>query len=103
MYTLVEISGKQYKAEVGKELKVDLVKSEIGQALEYTSVLAVVDGENVRFGTPYVDGVSVKLTHLSDMKDKKVKVYKFRRRKGYRRTQGHRQQYSVLKVESINA
>ncbi len=104
MYALVEILGKQYKAEAGKEIQVDLVKdTEIGTVLTYNSVLALVDGESARFGTPYVEGASVVGTLKSNFKDDKVRVYKFHRRKGYRKTQGHRQQYSILSIDSINA
>ncbi len=103
MYALVEILGKQYKAEVGKEVQVDLVKAEVGQQVTYESVLAVVDEKKAKFGAPYVKGASVVATLQSNFKDEKVRVYKFHRRKGYRKTQGHRQQYSVLKIDSINA
>lgn len=103
MYALVEILGKQYKAEVGKEIQVDLVKAELGAQVTYESVLALVDGKNAKFGAPYVKGASVVATLKSNIKDDKVRVYKFHRRKGYRRTQGHREQYSILKIDSINA
>lgn len=103
MYALVEILGKQYKAEVGKEVQVDLVKAEVGQQVTYESVLAIVDEKKAKFGAPYVKGASVVATLQSNFKDEKVRVYKFHRRKGYRKTQGHRQQYSVLKIDSINA
>jgi len=103
MYALVEILGKQYKAEVGKEIQVDLVKAELGAQVTYESVLAIVDDKKAKFGAPYVKGASVVATLQSNFKDEKVRVYKFRRRKGYRRTQGHREQYSILKIDSINA
>lgn len=103
MYALVEILGKQYKAEEGKSIQVDLVKAEVGGTVTYDSVLAVVKEDDVRFGAPYVEGASIVATLESNIKDDKVRVYKFRRRKGYRRTQGHRQQYSILKIEKINA
>ncbi|MCR4677076.1 MAG: 50S ribosomal protein L21 [Sphaerochaetaceae bacterium] len=103
MYALVEILGKQYKAEVGKEVQVDLVQAEVGQQVTYESVLALVDENKAKFGAPYVKGASVVATLQSNFKDDKVRVYKFHRRKGYRKTQGHRQQYSVLKIDSINA
>ncbi len=103
MYALVEILGKQYKAEVGKDVQVDLVKAEIGAQVTYESVLAIVDGSNAKFGAPYVKGASVVATLKSNFKDDKVRVYKFHRRKGYRRTQGHREQYSILTINSINA
>ena len=103
MYALVEILGKQYKAEAGKEIQVDLVNAELGAQLTYESVLAVVDGDKAKFGAPYVKGASVVATLKSNFKDEKVRVYKFHRRKGYRKTQGHRQQYSILKIDSVNA
>ncbi|MCF0238191.1 MAG: 50S ribosomal protein L21 [Sphaerochaetaceae bacterium] len=103
MYALVEILGKQYKAEEGKTIQVDLVKADLGASVTYESVLAVVNGSDVKFGAPYVEGASIVATLQSNIKDEKVRVYKFRRRKGYRRTQGHRQQYSILKIEKINA
>lgn len=101
MYALVEIAGKQYKAEPGATLRVDLLDSEAGAALDMDSVLLVSDGESVKVGTPYVDGARVKATVTGHTKGDKVTVFKFKRRKNYRRKQGHRQQYSVIKVEEI--
>ncbi|MCF0261353.1 MAG: 50S ribosomal protein L21 [Sphaerochaetaceae bacterium] len=102
MYALVEILGKQYKAEEGKTIRVDLVEAEVGAQVTYESVLAVVKEDDVKFGAPYVKGASVVATLQSNIKDEKVRVYKYHRRKGYHKTQGHRQQYSVLTVEKIN-
>ena len=102
MYALVEILGKQYKAEEGKTIRVDLVEAEVGAQVTYESVLAVVKEDDVKFGAPYVKGASVVATLQSNIKDDKVRVYKYNRRKGYHKTQGHRQQYSVLTVEKIN-
>lgn len=102
MYALVEILGKQYKAEEGKTIQVDLVGAEIGSQVTYESVLAVVKEDEVKFGAPYVAGASIVATLKSNFKDDKVRVYKYHRRKGYHRTQGHRQQYSILQVEKIN-
>lgn len=103
MYALVEILGKQYKAEEGKTVRVDLVNAEVGAKVTYESVLAVVKENDVKFGAPYVKGASVVATLQSNIKDDKVRVYKYHRRKGYRRTQGHRQQYSILTIDKINA
>ncbi|MDD4010806.1 MAG: 50S ribosomal protein L21 [Sphaerochaetaceae bacterium] len=102
MYALVEILGKQYKAEVGADLTVDHINDvEVGSDVSYESVLAVVDGENARFGTPYVAGAKVVATLKDEFRDSKVRVYKFHKRKGYRRTQGHRETYSVISVKAI--
>ena len=83
MYALVEILGKQYKAEEGKKLIVDKLSLEEGASYESGKVLAVVDGENARFGAPYVEGAKVLATVVKEFRGEKVKVYKFRRRKGY--------------------
>ena len=103
MYALVEIKGKQYKAVEGETLQVDLLNMEEGASYETDKVLAVIDGENAKFGTPYVAGAKVVATVGSEVKGEKVKVYKFHRRKGYRRTQGHREQYTMITINKINA
>ena len=76
---------------------------EEGSSYETDKVLAVVDGENAKFGTPYVAGAKVVATVGSEVKGEKIKVYKFHRRKGYRRTQGHREQYTMITINKINA
>lgn len=101
MYALFEIGGKQYKAEKEKLVQVDLVDKEVGEEISFDSVLLLSDNENVKIGTPYVKGGQVKAVVEDHIKDKKVIIYKFKRRKSYRRKQGHRQQYSVLKIKDI--
>jgi len=103
MYALVEILGKQYKVEVGQTLLVDRINQEVGTELEYPTVLALVDGEKVKFGAPYVEGAKVVASLESEIKGDKVKVYKFEKRKGYRKTQGHREKFSMIKVNKIDA
>ena len=101
MYALVEILGRQYKAEEGAKLVVDKLSLEEGSSYEIETVLAVVDGENARFGAPYVEGAKVTATVGTEFRGEKVKVYKFRRRKGYRRTQGHRETYTTITINKI--
>ncbi len=101
MYALVEILGRQYKAEEGAKLVVDKLSLEEGSSYEIEKVLAVVDGENARFGAPYVEGAKVTATVGTEFRGEKVKVYKFRRRKGYRRTQGHRETYTTITINKI--
>lgn len=102
MYALVEILGKQYKVTEGAVLHVDKInKVEPGATLEFETVLAVVDEKKAKFGAPYVKGAKVVATFEEEVKGDKLKVYKFHRRKGYRRTQGHRQQYAVIRVKEI--
>jgi len=102
MYAVVDIKGKQYKAEKGGLLRVDRIEKPDGEELEFDRVLLVSDGENVKVGTPYVSGVTVKTKLEGQMRDDKVVVFKYKRRKGYRKTQGHRQYYSLVRVEEIS-
>ena len=101
MYALVEILGKQYKAEEGAVLLVDRLPLEAGASYVIDKVLAVVDGENAKFGTPCVENAKVLATVGEEVKGDKVKVFKFRRRKGYRRTQGHREKYTKITINKI--
>ncbi len=101
MYALVEIKGRQYKAEEGKRILVDLLHLEEGSTYSTDKVLAVVDGDSAKFGTPYVEGAVVEATVGPVKKGEKVKVYKFHRRKGYRRTQGHREQYQEITFSKV--
>ncbi|MFA7117471.1 MAG: 50S ribosomal protein L21 [Sphaerochaetaceae bacterium] len=104
MYALVEILGKQYKAIEGKTLQVDHINlKKAGDVLEYTSVLAIVDENNAKFGAPYVEGAKVQASYVGDQLGDKVRVFKYERRKGYRRTQGHREQYSLIKIDHVIA
>lgn len=101
MYALVEILGKQYKAEKDAILKIDKVDAENGSVLEFDSVLLLNNDGKVKVGTPYVKGVKISTTVEDQRKDKKVTIIKFKRRKGYRRKQGHRQNYTYVKVNEI--
>ncbi|HIV99521.1 MAG TPA: 50S ribosomal protein L21 [Candidatus Ornithospirochaeta avicola] len=101
MYALVEIKGKQYKAEEGAKITVDLLGCEAGSTYEIDKVLAIVKEDGAVFGTPYINGATVTATVGEVSKGEKIKVYKFHRRKGYRRTQGHREQYQEITISSI--
>jgi large subunit ribosomal protein L21 len=104
MYALVEILGKQYKAVEGQTVRVDYIsKKEEGSSLEYETVLAIVDEDNAKFGTPYVADAMVKATLKGSLKGDKIRVFKKKRRKGYTRTQGHRQKYSLITIDQIIA
>ena len=104
MYALVEILGKQYKAVEGQTVQVDYIsQKEEGSSLEYETVLAIVDEDNAKFGTPYVANAMVKATLNGSLKGDKIRVYKKKRRKGYTRTQGHRQKYSLISIDQIIA
>lgn len=102
MYALVEIKGKQYKAAEGSLLKVDKFDTETGKQVEFDSVLLVSDEKKVQVGQPYVKGVKVKAVVEEHGKDKKILVFKYKKRKNYRRTQGHRQQFTLLRIQEIS-
>ena len=100
MYALMEFKGKQYKAEKGAILQVDKLDAEPGSTMNIDSVL-LVSGDTVSVGAPYVQGVKVQAVVESHKKDKKIIVFKHKAKKDYRRKQGHRQQYSVIKIQDI--
>ena len=102
MYALVEFKGKQYKAEKGALLKVDLIDAEPGTAINIDTVL-LVSGDSVKVGSPYVTGAKVSATVESHGKDEKIIVFKYKPKKDYRRKQGHRQKYSIIKIGEISA
>ena len=101
MYALVEIKGKQYKAEQGSIIKVDKIDEENGKKLEFDTVMLISDTDKIKVGKPYVKGAKVTAVLESQKKDKKIIIFKYKKRKGYRRKQGHRQEYSYLRVENI--
>ena len=100
MYALVEFKGKQYKAEKGAVLKVDKIDAEPGSSVDIDSVL-LVSGDTVSVGAPYVQGARVQAVVESHEKADKIIVFKYKSKKDYRRKQGHRQQYSVIKIQNI--
>ncbi len=100
MYAVVEIKGKQYRAEKGAMLQVDRFDAEEGDGVSFDKVL-LLSGESVKVGSPYVEGAAVKAVVQNEIKGDKVVVFKYKPKKDYRRTQGHRQSYTVLKIEDI--
>jgi large subunit ribosomal protein L21 len=102
MYALVEFLGKQYKTEKGALIKVDKIDAEPGTAINIDKVL-MVSGDAVKIGNPYIDGAKVCATVESHGKDGKIIVFKYKPKKDYRRKQGHRQQYSIIKIGEISA
>ncbi len=100
MYAVVECNGKQYRAEIGAVLKVDRFDAEKGATVSLDKVL-VLSGDSIKVGSPYVAGAAVKTTVQDEIKGDKIIVFKYKPKKDYRRTQGHRQRYTLLKVEEI--
>ena len=100
MYAIVEFMGKQYKAEKGAILKVDKIEAAPGSPVDIDSVV-LVSGETVQVGAPYVPGVKVSAIVEGHEKSKKIIVFKYMPKKDYRRKMGHRQQYSIIKIQDI--
>lgn len=103
MYAIIETGGKQYKVQEGDVVFVEKLGAEEGSAFTFDKVLAVADGEKVTFGAPVVAGASVNAKVIAHGKEKKVIVFKFKAKKGFRKKQGHRQPYTRVQIEKINA
>lgn len=102
MYAVIETGGKQYRVQQGDSLRIEKLEAETGSKVNF-SVLLVADGQNVKVGKPTVAGAQVTATVQGAEMGEKLTVYKFRRRKGYRRRTGHRQQYTAVKIDEIKA
>lgn len=103
MYAIIETGGKQYKVQEGDVLFLEKIASEDGETVVFDKVLAVSDGGNLTVGTPTVAGASVSAKVLGHGKGEKIIVFKYKPKKGYRRKQGHRQPYTKVQIEKINA
>ena len=102
MYAVIETGGKQYRVEKGERLRVEKLEAETGSQVSFP-VLLVADGQNVKVGKPVVAGAKVTATVQGDEAGEKLLVFKYRRRKGYRRKTGHRQQYTAVVIQDIKA
>ncbi len=103
MYAIVECGGRQYRAEEGSTFPVEKLPHEVGDQIELENVLMLVNGDDVKIGQPTVSGVSVKATVVDQFKGKKIFVWKYKPKKRYRRRQGHRQNYTRLRIDEIIA
>ena len=103
MYAIIKSGGKQYKVEPGAQLRVESLKADVGAAVSFGEVLFIGDGEAVKVGAPLVSGAQVKATVVSHGRGDKVKIFKLRRRKHYQKTQGHRQNYTEVRIDDIQA
>ncbi|MDC3412464.1 50S ribosomal protein L21 [Aquibacillus sp. 3ASR75-11] len=102
MYAIIETGGKQVKVEEGQAIYVEKVDAETGNSVTIDKVL-VVGGDDVKVGSPYVDGASVTAKVEKQGRQKKITVFKYKPKKNYKRKQGHRQPYTKLTIEKINA
>ena len=103
MYALVEYKGKQYKAEKDALIRVDKLDVEQGKTVDIDTVVLVNDGKKVSIGTPYVQGAKVSAVVENSFRDKKILVYKYKRKKDYHRTIGLRQHYTNIRITGITA
>lgn len=102
MYAVIETGGKQYRVSAGDKLRVEKLHAEEGAEIVFDKVLLLGKDDAPVIGSPYVDGASVDGRVVSHGKADKVIVFKYRRKKNYRKFRGHRQQYSLIQIEGIN-
>ena len=102
MYAIIKTGGKQYRVAEGQTLKVEKLEAEQGASVEFDTVLMIADGDRVAVGAPYVEGARVTATVKSQGRGPKIRIVKFRRRKHYRKTQGHRQSFTELSIGGIS-
>ena len=102
-HAIIVTGGKQYRVAEGDVIFVEKLDVEAGETVKFDQVLAVIDEESSVFGTPVVEGAVVTASAIKTGKGKKIRVYKMKPKKGYRRTQGHRQPYTKVQIEAINA
>ena len=103
MFAIINIAGKQYRVEEGDELKVPHLDTAEGETLKFDQILLTNDGKNVAIGSPILDGASVSATIINHGRDRKIRIFKKKRRKGYRRNNGHRQNNSLIKIGAITS
>ena len=102
-HAIIVTGGKQYRVAEGDVIFVEKLDVEAGETVKFDQVLAVIDEESSVFGTPVVEGAVVTASAIKTGKGKKIRVYKMKPKKGYRRTKGHRQPYTKVQIEAINA
>ncbi len=103
MYAIIKTGGKQYRVEEGRIVKIEKLPVNENETVEFEQVLSVVDGDNTKIGQPYVEGAKVTGKVIEQGKDKKIIVFKYKPKKRYRRKTGHRQPYTRVMVEKIEA
>ena len=102
MYAIVNIYGHQYRVTEQERVKVSLLASETGQKVTFDQVLLLDDDKTIKIGGPFIKNVTVTANILEHGRDRKILIYKKKRRKGYQRKNGHRQDYTLIQVEKIN-
>lgn len=104
MFAVVEIGGRQYRVTPNEKIEVELMDTEAGKSVKLNRVLMVASSDTeATIGKPYVDGASIEATVIEHFKGEKIRVFKFTPKKRYRKTQGHRQNYTRLEIKAINS
>jgi large subunit ribosomal protein L21 len=101
MYAVIKSGGKQYRVESGAQVRVESLAADVGAAVSFDEVLLVGAGDAVKVGAPLVSGAKVKATVVSHGRGDKVTIFKMRRRKHYQKSQGHRQNYTEVRIDDI--
>lgn len=101
MHAVIKTGGKQYRVAPGDTVKVETLTAEVGQQVTLSEVLAVSNGDDVKVGAPFVEGAAVVATVVSHGRHDKVTIFKMKRRKHYQKHQGHRQNFTELRIDSI--
>lgn len=103
MYAVVSTGGKQYRVQKGETLRVEKIPGEVGSKVTLDKVLMLADGENIRVGQPLLEKAAVQASIVEQDKAKKILVFKYKRRKRYRRRKGHRQPFTAIRIDGIEA
>ncbi len=101
MYAVIKTGGKQYRVQEGQVIRVETLPAQAGETVDFSEVLMLADGDDIKIGTPIVDGAKVSGTVLEHGRGKKIEIIKFKRRKHHMKRQGHRQNYTAVRIESI--
>ena len=102
MYAVIKTGGKQYRVAPGEKIRIEQIPADVGSQIVLDQVLMVAEGESVKVGSPLVSGAKVAATVVSHGRGDKIRIFKMRRRKHYQKTQGHRQNYTEIRVDAIN-
>ena len=101
MYAVIKSGGKQYRVEAGKPVRIESLAADVGASVAFEEVLLVGSGDGVKIGAPLLSGAKVKGTVLAHGRGEKVRIFKLRRRKHYQKSQGHRQNYTEVRIDDI--
>ena len=103
MHAIIVTGGKQYKVSEGETLFIEKLPAEAGDTVTFDQVLAILDGDNATIGAPTVKGATVEASVVKNGKGKKIRIFKYNPKKGYRKRQGHRQPYTKVEIKKISA